>query len=76
MASWQEKHKDEFVPIWDTVDTQGRNGIVDVNDLEGLEALMVDFPLQEFSNVETILLVDLEETVKRAHETLIAQTAG
>jgi muconolactone delta-isomerase len=76
MACWQERHKDEFVPVWDNADTQGCNGIVDVNNLEELDVLMAEFPFRQFSGIEITLLVDLEEPVKRAHETLKAQTGG
>jgi muconolactone delta-isomerase len=76
MAVWQERHKDHFVPIWDNADTQGRNAVVDVNNPDELNALMAEFPLQGTSQIEITPLVDLEEIVRRAHETLKAQTAG
>ena len=76
MAPWHERHKDKFVEIWGKAGTQGGGGIVDVDTIGELDAVMTEFPLQGISDIKITPLVDLEETLKRALATLKAQTDG
>jgi muconolactone delta-isomerase len=76
MAPWQERHKAKFVAIWGNAGTQGGGGVVDVDTVGELDALMTEFPLQGISDIKITPLVDLEETLTRALETLRAQAGG
>ena len=70
MRPWQDKYAEQFEQAWGFAGIQGGGGIVNVDSLEELDALMAEFPFQPFSNVEIYPLVDLDGALQRAKEAI------
>ena len=76
MGPWRERHSGKIEQIWGFAGTRGGGGIGNVSSLEELDAVMADFPLGAFSDIEIIPLVDLEESLQRMRQALEAMQAG
>ncbi len=61
MAGWAQKYtaSGKMEQIWKFAGLQGGGGIVNVNSLEELDAIMAEFPFAPFSDTEIYGLADL-----------------
>ena len=73
---WRSKYAGQFEQIWGFAGIQGGGGIVNVNSLDELDAIMAEFPMQATSDIETLPLVDLDSAPHRAKQAMGAMTAG
>jgi hypothetical protein len=76
IGPWRSKYAEKFEQIWGFAGIQGGGGIVNVNSLEELDAIMSEFPMQATSDIEIIPLVDLDSALQRAKQAAEAVTAG
>ena len=78
MIAWNNKYKQngKMEAIWGTAGMPGGGGILNVNSLEELDAIMVEFPLGPFSETEVIPIVDLVESLQRAKQAAQAMMPG
>jgi muconolactone delta-isomerase len=63
---------------WSFAGTQGGGGIANVDSLEELDSIMVEYPFGPFSDVEVYPLVDLKESLQRSKQVsqMMAQQMG
>lgn len=74
MAGWARKHtaSGKFEQVWGVAGVRGGGGILKVDSLEEVDAIMAEFPFGPFSDVEVYGLVDLETTLKNAKQAIQA----
>ena len=62
MEGWVQKYKSsgKIEQVWSFAGLQGGGGIVTVNSLEELDAIMNEFPFGPFSDTEILGLADLQ----------------
>ncbi len=74
MAGWVRKHtaSGKFEQVWATAGVRGGGGILKVDSLEEVDAIMSEFPFGPFSDVEVSGLVDIETTLKNAKQAIQA----
>jgi muconolactone delta-isomerase len=65
VEGWTRKYtaKGQLEQIWSFAGLQGGGGIANVNSLEELDAIMTEFPIAPFSDIEIYGLVDFEKSV-------------
>jgi muconolactone delta-isomerase len=65
VEEWTRKYtaKGQLEQIWSFAGLQGGGGIANVNSLEELDAIMTEFPIAPFSDIEVYGLVDFEASV-------------
>ena len=70
LLAWSKKYSDngKFEIIWSYAGKTGGGGIANVDTLEELDALMTEFPMAPFSEVEVTPIVDLHPSIERARE--------
>lgn len=76
IGPWRNKYAAKFEQIWGFAGIQGGGGIANVNSLEELDTLMVEFPFQAVSDIEIIPLVDLDGALQRAKQAIEAMGPG
>ena len=76
MGAWQSKYADKMEQIWAFAGTQGGGGILNVESLEELDAIMGEFPFGPFSEVEILPLTDLGASLQRTKERIAAMAGG
>ena len=74
MAEWVRKYtaSGKFEQVWGVAGAQAGGGILNVNSLEEVDAIMAEFPFGPFSDVEVSGLVDIETTLKNAKQAIQA----
>ncbi len=74
MAGWARKHtaSGKMEQVWGVAGVQAGGGILKVNSLEEVDAIMAEFPFGPFSDVEVSGLVDIETTLKNAKQAIQA----
>ncbi len=80
LTAWVDRYTESgnLEAAWSFAGVAGGGGIANVDSLEELDAIMVEFPFGPFSEVEILPLVDLKESnerVKQAFEAM-AQAMG
>ncbi len=62
MAGWAQKYtaSGKMEQIWKFTGLQGGGGILNVNSLEEVDAIMAEFPFAPFSDIEIYGLTDLQ----------------
>ncbi len=73
---WRSKYARQFEQTWGFAGIRGGGGIVNVNSLDELDAIMAEFPMQATSDMETIPLVELDGALHRPKQAMEAMTAG
>ena len=65
MEGWARKYtaSGQLEQVWSFAGLQGGGGIGNVNSLEELDAIMTEFPIAPFSDIEIYGLVDFEASV-------------
>ncbi len=76
MEGWVRKYtaSGQFEQSWGVAGAQAGGGILKVNSLEEVDAIMAEFPFGPFSDVEIYGLVDLETTLKNTKQAIQAMT--
>ncbi len=74
MEGWVQKYtaSGKFEQSWGVAGAQAGGGILNVNSLEELDAIMVEFPFGPFSDIEISGLVDLETSLKNIKQAIQA----
>ena len=75
MQAWLEKYKDNLVEVWSSAGRQGGGGIAEVDSLEQLDQMMIEFPFGPFSDVQISPVVELSESLNKvkAHMAHVAE---
>ena len=69
---WLAKFSANIEQVWGFAGIQGGGGILNVNSLDELDAIMSSFPMLATSDVEVIPLVDLKASLERAKQAMAA----
>ncbi len=74
MEGWVRKHtaSGKIEQVWAFAGIQGGGGILKVNSLEEVDAIMTEFPFGPFSDVEVQGLVDLETSLNNNKQAMQA----
>ena len=72
LSKWAKRYKEagKFEQIWSFAGLQGGGGILNVDSLDELDQIMIEFPLGPFSKVEMHGLVDLDESLDRTKKAM------
>lgn len=75
---WAKKLKDsgKGEASWGVAGWPGGVGILSVGSLEELDAIMAEFPLEPFGEVERFPLADLTESLQRAKQAMPSMAKG
>ena len=62
MTAWVDEHRSsgKFEQVWSFAGLQGGGGILNVDSLDELDAIMADFPFGPFSDITIYGLADLD----------------
>ncbi len=73
-AEWARKHtaSGKIEQTWSFAGLQGGGGILNVNSLEELDAIMNEFPFAPFADIEIYGLVDLQASLKSSKQAIQA----
>jgi muconolactone delta-isomerase len=72
MKGWLSQNSAKTRESWGFAGTQGGGGIIEVDSLEELDAIMQAFPLAPFSETEIYPLVDVQESLDRSIQAIQA----
>ncbi len=74
MEGWVSRHtaSGKMEQVWGIAGVRAGGGILKVDSLEEVDAIMAEFPLGPFSDVEIYGLVDLETTLKNTKQAIQA----
>ena len=75
MSPWRNKYTRNSEQVWGFAEFQGGGGIVNVQSLEELDALMTEFPFLPISDTEIYPVVDLDGVLQRATQAIQAAAA-
>jgi muconolactone delta-isomerase len=70
MEPWVNRNAGKIEQTWGFAGIAGGGGILTVDSLEELDAVMMEFPLGPVSDIEIIPLVDLADSIKRMKEVM------
>lgn len=76
MEGWSRKHtaSGKIEQAWGFAGIQGGGGIINVNSLEELDAIMTEYPFAPFSDTKVYGLVDLQASLKNTKQAVQAMT--
>ena len=70
MRPWVDRHPGKFEQVWSFAGVPGGGGILNVESLEELDAIMTEFPFGPFSETEVLPLVDLDQSLDRVKQAM------
>ncbi len=78
MEEWVRKYttNGKLEQVWGFAGIQGGGGIVNVNSLEELDAIMNEFPFAPFSDTEIYGLADLQTGLQNMKQVIQAMAPG
>ncbi len=80
MVAWVNKYTEsgKFEATWTLAGQAGGGAIVNVDSLEELDGIMIEFPFGPFAEVEVHAIVDIIESLQRAKQAAeaMAQAMG
>ncbi len=78
MHGWLKQHtaSGKIESTWAFAGMGGGGGILTVNSLDELDAIMGGFPFGPFSDVQVFPLANLEESLQRLKQTMLAMAGG
>jgi muconolactone delta-isomerase len=78
LKAWAKRYKEsgEMEAVWANAGRPGGGGIINVDSLEELDAIMVEFPAGVFSEIEIIPIVGLDASLDRAKRAFEAMRGG
>ena len=75
MAEWINRYNDKLEQVWGFSGIQGGGGIVRVESLDELDAILSEFPMGPFAEQEIYPLVELGDSLQRVKRAAQAMTA-
>ena len=74
LLGWEKENssKGKMEQSWSFAGLQGGGGILNVESLEELDAIMTSFPLAPFSETEVLPLVEIGPSVERVKQAIRA----
>jgi muconolactone delta-isomerase len=78
LMAWAKRYTEsgEIEAVWATAGKAGGGGIINVDSLEELDAIMVEFPVGVFSEIQIVPIVDLNASLERAKRAFQAMAGG
>jgi muconolactone delta-isomerase len=78
MIAWIDQNiaNGKVESTWGFAGTGGGGGILEVDSIEELDAIMAGFPFGAFSEVEVIPLVDLHKALQHTKQAMLAMAGG
>lgn len=76
MQGWRSRYASKFDQIWAFAGIQGGGGILNVDTIEEMDAVMREFPFLPVSDVEIIPLVDIDNALAGAKGQIQQMMAG
>jgi hypothetical protein len=73
MEFWQKEYSSKIEQAWGFAGIQGGGGILNVESLEELDAVMGSFPFIEVYEVEILPIIELGESLERSKKVLQAR---
>ena len=72
MSAWAQKYtaNGKFEQIWGFAGAKGGGGVLKVDSLEEVDAIMAEFPFGQFSDIEVNGLVDVDTTLKNIKQAI------
>lgn len=76
LRQWSRKHQEDgsLEQSWSNAGSAGGGGIVNVSSHDELDAIMIEFPLAPFSDIEVQPLADLDASLDRFKKRMEAMT--
>ena len=76
IGPWRSKYARKIEQAWGFAGIGAGGGILNVDSLEELDAVMAEFPMGGVADIEIIPLVDLDGSLQRAKKAMEAMAAG
>ena len=78
LSGWARRHTEngKMEAAWSFAGMPGGGGVLNVESLEELDAIMTEFPLAAFSEIELYPLVELHESLQRTKQAFQLMMAG
>ena len=76
MTAWTRRYEAKMEQVWAFAGIPGGCGIIIIDSLDELDAIMVEFPFGPFSDIEIYPLVDLGAALQRAKQAAQAMAGG
>jgi muconolactone delta-isomerase len=75
MSEWINRYNDKLEQVWGFSGIQGGGGIIRVESLDELDAILSEFPMGPFAEQEIYPLVELGDSLQRVKRAAQAMTA-
>ena len=74
MKGWLEKYKSNIVETWSSAGVAGGGGIAEVESIEQLDQMMIEFPFGPFSDIQISPITELSKSLDsvKAHMAQVA----
>lgn len=78
LSAWAGKYTEngKMEAVWANAGSTGGGGILNVASLEELDAIMIEFPIGPFSEVEVVPITDLQASLERSRKMFEAMAGG
>jgi muconolactone delta-isomerase len=78
LVAWAEKYRKagKFEAVWSRAGAQGGGGIANVDSLEELNEIMVEFPFGPFYEIHILPITDLKSAAEQAKRVIQAQVSA
>ena len=76
IGPWRSKYAGKIEQAWGFAGIGAGGGILSVDTLEDLDAVMAEFPMAGVADIEIIPLVDLDGSLQRAKNAMEAMAPG
>ena len=75
MSEWINRYNDKLEQVWGFSGIQGGGGIIRVESLDELDAILSEFPMGPFAEQEIYPLVELGDSLQRVKRAAQGMTA-
>ena len=78
LSAWAKKYVDngKLEIVWANAGKPGGGAIVNVASLEELDAIMIEFPIGPFSEIDVVPITDLQVSLERSKQMFQAMARG
>jgi muconolactone delta-isomerase len=78
LGAWANKYTQsgKLETVWSDAGRRGGGGILNVDSLDELDAIMTEFPIGPFSEIEIQPIVDLADSLQRTKQLFEAMGGG
>ena len=78
LSAWAAKYRGngKMEAVWANAGRAGGGGILNVESLEELDAIMLEFPAAPFSDIQVVPITELQGSLKRSKEMFEAMAGG